>query len=438
MIPAPVRETVLENGLKVLTVETSTSPTASMQVWYRVGSRYERTGITGISHIFEHLMFKGTERFPQGAFDRIVQENGMTYNAFTSHDYTAYYENMAADRLPIAMDLESDRMQGLLLEQESFLSEMAVIREERRQNVEDPPFGLLSELVEASVFQVHPYHWPIIGWMSDLETITLADVVRYYRDYYRPNNATLVVVGAVTHEQVVALAGQFFGPISRGPALTVPAVREPAQRGERTVSVRKEVQLPGILIAWRAPESTHRDAKILNVLEFILLHGRSSRLYRKLIYDEQLATGLSGGLHLRTDPSVFVLRATARPGIAIERIRDVFYASLEELARTPVSPTELHKAFRSIEADYIFSHESHLELAHNLGEEESRSSWRDWTRWLEDHESVTLEEIREAAARVFTERNRTVGLLIPDPGAGEMPVPEVPAEPPETPPEEVP
>jgi len=155
-----VQESILGNGMKVLTVENPVSPTASVQVWYRVGSRNERPGITGASHIFEHMMFKGTERHRLGEFDRIIQENGMSNNAFTSHDYTAYFENLAKDRLEIAFELESDRMQGLLLDPEEFASEISVIREERRQTREDPPYGLLSEAVEAAVFQAHPYHWP--------------------------------------------------------------------------------------------------------------------------------------------------------------------------------------------------------------------------------------------------------------------------------------
>ena len=229
-------------------------------------------------------MFKGTARYPEGAFDRIVQENGMSDNAFTTHDYTAYFENASADRCETALGLEADRMQGLSLTEESFRSELAVIREERRQTVEDPPTGLLSEAVEAAAFQVHPYHWPVIGWMSDLEAITLDDVRQYYQDRYRPNNAVLVVVGDLEHERMEEMVRRLFGSIPRGPALPPITVQEPEQRGERTVAVHKEVQLPGIILAYRAPRSADRASCVLNVIEFILMHGRSSRLYQKLIY----------------------------------------------------------------------------------------------------------------------------------------------------------
>jgi zinc protease len=409
-----VSESTLPNGLKLITAENPASPTVSTQLYYKVGSRNERTGLTGISHILEHLMFKGTARFPEGAFDRIVQENGMTYNAFTSHDFTCYFESMAADRLEVALELEADRMQGLILEEEGFRSEMAVIREERRQMVEDPPGGLVSEAVQAAAFTVHPYHWPVIGWMTDLENMTLEAVLAYYRDYYRPNNAVLVVAGDLSHERVVELVQAKFGSIAPGPDSPAQRIQEPPQRGERTVAIHKAVQLPILHLAYRAPASQERASKILNVIEFLLLHGRSSRLYKKLIYREQLATGIGGGIHLRIDPSLFDLRATARPGISIERLRDAVYDALDQLSREAVTAEELQKVRNAIEADFVFSQESNAELGQNLGEDECRSSWRDYFTWLDDQLTVTPEEIMEVARETFSPRSRTVGYLVPD------------------------
>jgi zinc protease len=410
-----VREAVLDNGLKILTVDDPSSPTVSHQLWYRVGSRNEGAGTTGVSHAVEHLLFKGTDRFPDGAFDRIIQENGMVHNAVTTHDYTVFYENAAADRLGIAMELESDRMPGLRLTEDAFRSEMAVIREERRQSSEDPPFGLLSEAVEAAVFQVHPYRWPIIGWMCNLEALTLDDVWRHYRTYYTPNNAFLVVTGDVRHERVVDLARTHYGPIARGPEPPVIRAVEPRPRGERTVTVRKEVQLPGLLLAWRAPAARERSAKVMNLIEFILFHGRSSRLYRRLVYEGRMAVGLSGGIFLRTDPSVFTLSAVARPGVAVERLRDAVFEETERLAREPVGEAERAKALRAVESDFIFSRESRFALGQNLGEDECRSSWRDYLGWLDMHRTIGADEIMETARRVFDERGRTVGYLRPEP-----------------------
>lgn len=409
-----VQETVLDNGLKILTVDDPSSPTVSHQLWYRVGSRNEGIGATGVSHAVEHLLFKGTDRFPEGAFDRVIQENGMVHNALTTHDYTVFYENAAADRLGIAMELESDRMSGLRLTEQAFGSEMAVIREERRQTSEDPPFGLLSEGVDAAMFQVHPYRWPIIGWGCDLEALTLEDAWRHYRTFYTPNNAFLVVTGDARHERVVDLARTHYGPIPRGPEPPVIRAVEPQPRGERTVTIRKEVQLPGLLVAWRAPASRDRKAKVLNLIEFILFHGRSSRLYRRLVHEEQMTIGLGGGILLRTDPSIFTLRAVMRPGVEVERVRDVVFEEADRLAREPVGEVEMAKALRAVESDFVFSRESRFALGQNLGEDECRSSWRDYLEWLEVHRTITPEEVTETAREIFDERRRVVGYLRPE------------------------
>lgn len=411
-----IHESQLDNGLKILTVENPVSPTASLQLWYRVGSRNERTGITGASHIFEHMMFKGTERFPKGVFDRIIQENGMTNNAFTSYDYTAYFENMAKDRLEVAFELEADRMQGLLLQPEEFESEISVIREERRQTREDPPFGLITEAVDAAVFQAHPYHWPVIGWMTDLETITREDLIAYYQVYYRPNNATLVVVGDVEHDQVVELARKHLGPVQRGPEVPPVRVVEPEQLGERTVRVHKDVQLPGVVIAYRAPESTNADASAINIAEYILFRGRSSRLYQRLIYHEQLAVDLSGGFYLRKDPSTFVVRAMARPGIDVERLRTAVIEGVESLVATPPSAKEVEKARNQIDADFVFGQEHNFELGTGLGSYECLSTWRDFFDFHDACLAVTANDVARAAGAWFHDRGRTSGILIPEGG----------------------
>lgn len=411
-----IHEVDLENGLKVLTVENLASPTATVQVWYRVGSRNERPGITGASHVFEHMMFKGTARHPRGVFDRIIQDNGMTNNAFTSHDFTAYFENMASDRIEVAMDLEADRMQGLLLEPKEFDSEMAVIREERRQGCEDPPFGLLTEAVQASVFMAHPYHWPVIGWMTDLETMTRADLIAYYRAFYRPNNAILVVAGDIVHDDVIRLARRHFGGIEPGPEVPDVRIEEPPQRGERTVTVRKEVQLPGLIVAYRVPGSLHEDAPALNIAEYILFRGRSSRLYQRLIYRDQLATDLSGGFYLRRDPSTFSVRATARPGVDLERLRHAVQETIESLDSAPPARDEIEKARNQLTSDYLFGQEHNFDLGAGLGAEECRSSWRDFFAFHDRCLAATAEDVSRAATAHLNERGRTVGLLIPEGG----------------------
>jgi zinc protease len=410
-----VRETVLENGLKVITAENHTSPTASLQVWYKVGSRNERPGITGASHLLEHMMFKGTEKHPTGEFDRITQENGMENNAFTSYDWTCYYENMASDRLRIAMELEADRMQGVILPPEEFFSEMEVVRNERRQTHEDPPFGLLSEEVNAAVFKVHPYHWPIIGWMTDLQHITRDQLMEYYHLYYRPNNAVLVVVGDIDHDEVVQMARETFGKVPAGPEIPEVTIEEPPQLGEKVVKVHKDTQLPGVIIAFHAPAATEFDAKVLQVIENILFIGESSRFFRKCVYENPLAVNVSGGIYFRKDPSTFWIQATCRPGTTAETLRDSLLAVLEQLKEERVPEEEIQKAKNQILASETFSMERNFEVAYRLGSWECRSSWRDATRLVEECLAVTADDIQRVAREVFREKNRTVGILVPEP-----------------------
>ena len=410
-----VQETVLANGLKVLTVENHTSPTASLQIWYRVGSRNERPGITGASHLLEHMMFKGTEKHPTGEFDRITQSNGMENNAFTSHDYTCYYENVASDRLRVAMELEADRMQGVLLPPEEFQSEMAVVRNERRQTREDPPFGLLDEQVNACMFVAHSYRWPIIGWMSDLETITRAEVMDHYRAYYRPNHAVLVAAGDVTHDAVVALARELFGGMEPGPEAPPVETVEPEQRGEKIIYLEKETQLPGVILAFHAPPAVEYDAKVLQVIENILVIGESSRIFRACVYENPLAMDVSGGIYFRQDPSSFWLESMCRPGMEAETLRDALLATLEELKTNPVSEEELQKAKNQILASEMFAQADNFDLGYRLGSWECRSSWRDGLDFLDACLRVTPEEIQRVAKETFRQDRRTVGILVPKP-----------------------
>lgn len=424
MRPLDVHEATLPNGLKILVVEEGSAPIVTHQLWVRVGSRSERSGLGGLSHLVEHLMFRGTARFEDGAYDRIAQQNGMVHNAWTGTDATVFYLNCARDRLPVAMELEADRLGGLSFDDEVFRRELAVVREERRQSVDDPPFGLLAEAVDATVFHRHPYRRPVIGWDDELAGLTANDARRHLEEFYRPGNAVLVVVGDVRAAEVIDLAARHYGPLPAGPAPEPPRVREPEQQGERTVRVHRPVELPGLLIAWRAPAAAEPDAAALNVIEFLLLHGRSSRAYQRLVYQAELVTGYGGGFALRADPSVFTLRATARPGVMVERLLDAIDRMVDSLIQGPVAEGELARIRRVLEADYIFSRESRFEIGQNLGEDECRTGWREYPRWLDRQLAVTPEEILAVARRVFDPRKRTIGYLVPDrpateAGAGE-------------------
>jgi zinc protease len=252
--------------------------------------------------------------------------------------------------------------------------------------------------------------------MTDLETITREDLIAYYKVYYRPNNAVLVVAGDVRHDQVLELTRRHFGGIARGPEVPAVQVVEPDQRGERTVRVHKEVQLPGVVIAYRAPESTHADAAPINIGEYILFRGRSSRLYQRLIYQEPLAVDLSGGFYIRKDPSTFVIRAAARPGVDVERLRAAVIEAVESLAATPPTAKEIEKARNQIDADFIFGQEHNFELGQGLGSYECLSTWQSFFEFHEACLAATSDDVARAARSWFDERQRTCGYLIAEGG----------------------
>src|SRR5437879_101655 len=281
--PSPVTEVTLDNGLRVLVLEDHRNPIVTVQTWYRVGSRNEVPGKTGLAHFLEHLMFKGTPTHGKGQFARVVEQNGGQDNAFTSHDVTSYYVNIAADRVDMVLALEADRMRHLLLDPKEIESERQVVMEERRTRTEDDPDGLISEEMSSLAFKAHPYRWPIIGWMEDIKRINPAELRAFYDTYYQPNNAILVLVGDVKTPGVMERVRRLFGPIPRGRDLPPVTAVEPPQIDERRVLVSKAgAQLPIVDLAWHVPNHESPDSAALELLSTILSEGRASRLYRKL------------------------------------------------------------------------------------------------------------------------------------------------------------
>src|SRR5438309_8216136 len=279
----------LENGLRVLLQEDHRSPIVSFQMWYRVGSRNEARGATGIAHFLEHLMFKGTPTYGQGQFARLVEQNGGQDNAFTSQDVTSYYVNIAADRIDLVIDLESDRMHNLKLDAKDIASEREVVIEERRTRTEDDPGGFLGEEVGSIAFRSHPYGAPIIGFMEDIKRITPEEIRAFYKTYYVPNNAIVVAVGDFKAPETLEKVRRRFGRIPRGRVPPPVVAVEPSQNGERRVAVKKQAELPIVYLAWHVPSQRSNDAPALEVLSTILAGGRASRLYRDLVYQRQLA-----------------------------------------------------------------------------------------------------------------------------------------------------
>ncbi|RMF89789.1 MAG: insulinase family protein [Nitrospinota bacterium] len=407
-----VREFQLANGLKVLLLEEHKAPIITLQIWYRVGSRNEQLGKTGISHLLEHMMFKGTARYPD--FSRTIQRLGGSDNAFTARDYTAYFENMPRGEIEVALAMEADRMQHLRFDPQEVAKEREVVKEERRLRTDTDPVSSLFEQVEAIAFIAHPYMWPIIGWISDLDGITPQDLAAYYQTYYRPNNATLIAVGDFQSEALLQKIRHYFAPIPAGPP--PPPVRsvEPPQQGERRVILQREAQLPFVAIGYHVPNLSTQDGYILEIIKAILSQGKSSRLYQNLVYKRQLAlfAGADYSL-LSADPSLFILYAQVFPKQPPAEVEQALLAELERLQQKAVAPEELQKAKNQLEASFIFAQDSIFYRAMLLGQYATAADWSLLDHYLPAIRKVTPQDIRRVAQRYFTAENRTVGVLRP-------------------------
>jgi len=418
-----VSEVVLPNGLKVLLLENHKAPLVSFQVWYRVGSRNEAWGKTGLSHLLEHMMFKGTNKFGPEEFSRIIQENGGNNNAFTSRDYTAYFENLRADRVDVAIELESDRMQNLLLREEDFRTERMVVMEERRLRTEDNPQAYLFEQLMATAFQIQPYHWPIIGWMGDLERLTLEDLKAYYRSYYNPTNAFIVVVGAFNQKELLEKIERAFGSIPKGIPPPQEVGLEMPQVGERRITVKKEAQLPSIVMGYHVPNLRNPDSYVLEVIATLLSGGKSSRLYQSLVRDKRLAFGIDADhSFLSKDPGLFYISADILPNKEVIDVEKAIDYEIERLQNERVSDRELEKAKNQLEAAFVFGQDSMFNQARLLASFEIATSWRAIDDYLPAISRVTAEDIHRVAKRYLVPDNRTVGILLPLPPKVERPL----------------
>ena len=419
-----VFETVLPNGLKVILLENHKAPLVTFQVWYRVGSRNEAWAKTGLSHLLEHMMFKGTEKIGPEEFSRIIQENGGNNNAFTSYDYTAYFENLSADRIQVAIDLEADRMQNLLLREEDFRTERMVVMEERRTRTEDNPQAVLFEQIMATAFQIQPYRWPIIGWMEDITRFALEDLKTYYRSYYNPINAFLVVVGDFKKEELLPKIENAFGSYPKGLAPDQEKDKDPPQIGERRIFVKKEAQLPFLVMGYHVPNLRDQDSFVLEVISTLLSGGKSSRLYQNLVREKRLVISADADHSLISrDPSLFILSADLLPGKEVAEVEKAFDQEVERLQKELVGNQELEKAKNQIEASFLFGQDSLFYQAMLLARHEIALSWKAIDDYLPSIRKVTPEDIQRAAKKYLIPDNRTVGILIPLPPKEGKPAP---------------
>jgi zinc protease len=411
---AGVNEYKLDNGLKVLVIEDHNAPLATFQIWYRVGSRDEPAGKSGISHLLEHMMFKGTPKYGSKAFSKTVKKNGGVDNAFTTKDYTMYYQTLASDRIDISIELEADRMQNLILDPKEVIVERNVVMEERRMRYDDDPQNSLYEEVAAAAFKSHSYHWPVIGWMSDISSIERSGILNHYKAYYSPDNAVIVVSGDVQADEIIEKIKASFGDISPASGRVVVTSKETEQKGERRISLKREAELPYIITVYHTPSFPHPDSYALEVLEMILSGGKSSRLYRSIIYEKKLAISASADYSgLNKDPYLFLFDATAAPGKDIKDVENALDAEIEKIKREPPSEREVQKAKNQIEASFVMGQDSIYFQAEITGMFEMLGSWKLKEQYLENIRKITPEDVSRAAKKYLHEDNRTVGILIP-------------------------
>ena len=410
----PVKQFVLDNGLKVLLLENHKSPAVTFQVWYRVGSRNEKDGKSGLSHFLEHMMFKGTPSIKPEEYARIIAKNGGRSNAFTTSDVTVYFATMSRDKIGVELEMEADRMANALLGDTYFEPEKKVIQEERRLRTDDSPTAALDEVTSAVAYTVHPYRRPVIGWMDDIQNLSRQDLVDHYKLYYAPNNAFIVVTGDFSTEEILPKIKAAFEKIPRGPESPKVRAEEPPQRGERRVAFKKEAELPFLMMFYHAPNLKSPDNFALDLLTVVLAGGRSSRLYHDLVYQKRLVRNVDASYSsVSIDPGGFNVTAQLMPGKEPPEVEHEIDALLDKVKSELISERELQKAKNQIESSFVFAQDSIFGQAMKIGYYEANGDWRQMDRYLEGIQQVTREDIRRVAKQYLDRDRRTVGVLVP-------------------------
>jgi len=421
---AEVFERTLSNGLKVIVKEDHRAPVVVQQIWYKAGSMDERTGVTGIAHVLEHLMFKGTKAVPAGEFSKRIAAAGGRENAFTSYDYTAYFQQLHKSKLPLAMELEADRMRNLNLTAADFAKEIKVVMEERRMRTDDEPHALMQEKMMATIYQEHPYQHPVIGWMSDLELLTVGDAKAWYGRWYAPNNATLIVAGDVKAGEVFALAQRYYGAIPRH---VLPPRRnfiEPKQIGIKRMVVKAPAELPHLVMSYHAPtlHDPGHDWKpyALEILAGVLDGNESARLNKHLVREQQIASEAGAGYDSTSrGPSLFTLEATPSEGKTVNDVEAALRREIVQLVKDGVSGEELQRVKTQVMAGEIYKLDSVFYQAMQIGQMESIGlGHRAIPVMLEKLQTVTAEQVRQVAEEFLQDDSLTVAVLDPQPLSG--------------------
>ena len=419
-----VERHTLKNGMVVLTHEDHAVPAATFWQWFKVGSRNEAPGITGISHYFEHMMFNGSKNVAPKDYDKILESSGGYSNAFTDRDMTAYYEDIASDRLDVLFRLDSDRMASLSLLPEQLKSEIEVVKEERRLRTDNDIAGMLDEQLYAGAFLASPYRWPVVGWMGDLERITREECVAYFRTYYAPNNCILVLTGDFDTKTALAQIEKSFGAIPAQAPPARPVDSEPEQKGERRAEVHYPAENVSFQVGYKAPGVSSEDVAVLDVLSSILGDGESSRLHQALIYRQQIALSASSFMRTRLDATLFEFYVEMKPGRAAAEGEKALYGVLDTLAKEGPTERELEKAKNLLEAAFVKSLKTNNGVGEQLGfHEHVFGDYNAMFKAVDRYRAVTAEDCRRVAQKYFVPLQRTVVVLVPkrDPAAQAQP-----------------
>lgn len=418
---AAVKSYVLSNGMKVLVIENHRAPVMVSQVWYKVGASYEHDGITGVSHVLEHMMFKGTEKYPAGKFSEIIAANGGEENAFTGQDYTAYFQKIANDRLELCLEMEADRMRNLIFEEKEFLKEIEVVKEERRLRTDDKPTALTFERFNAVAYTNSPYRRPIIGWMEDLDTLTVADAKEWYQTWYAPNNATLVVAGDVEAGEVIRLAKKHFGhlPISKVPELK--PRREAKQYGTQRLTVEVPAKVPYLIMGYKVPVLISAEEPwevyALEVLAGVLDGGNSARLSNNLVRGQQIANSASAGYSMSArHETLFVLSAVPNDKVAIDVLEFALRDQINTIKMQLPDEKELNRVKAQVVATQVYQQDSIFYQAMEVGMLDTIGlPWQVKDEYVDKILAVTAEQVQQVANKYLTDNRLTVAVLEPLP-----------------------
>jgi zinc protease len=411
----PVAARTLKNGMRVLVQPDHSIPNVALYIFYRIGSRNERPGTTGISHFFEHMMFNGAKKYGPGELDKVMEAHGGANNAYTTHDVTVYTDWFPRSALSLIYDIEADRIRDLSFDPQKVKSEREVVASERRLSVDNENNGILDEQLWATSFVAHPYQWPVVGWMSDIEHWTMEDLKHHFEMGYAPNNATMVVVGDVTPEEIFQLCEKYIEPIpTHAPPPQVTTV-EPEQRGERRVVVQKASELPLLMLAYHIPQTNSPDFYALNILRTILFQGESSRMYQRLVDKDQIALEVSSDTSPAFDPTILEIVAQPKQGVDPQACEKAIYEELERAKNAAIADTELEKAKNIRLVEFYRQMRTISGRANTIGTYEVFfGGYNQLFDAAKNYSAVTKEEVQRVAKAYLGANNRTVATLIPE------------------------